>query len=99
MRPSDASSRAVLASNHDELAPIYSSADAFVFPGADLCDARMMDVSADDTVDAESLCLRDESGFKRADEIDRILDLEFRPGLERPIVESEQSSDAIKPGV
>ena len=51
----------------------------------DLADDWVVDVSADDAVDPAPLRLAGKLLLERADEIDRILDLELRPSGERPI--------------
>src|SRR5215472_11135828 len=54
-----------------------------------LVNRRMMNVTADDAVDAMTLSFRSQRAFEFADEIHGILDLQFRPFRQRPIRESE----------
>ena len=51
----------------------------------DLADRRVVDVAADDTLAVAPLRLLGERRLELADEGDRVLHLEFRPGGKRPV--------------
>src|SRR5579863_3570513 len=64
-----------------------------------LPDDRMMDMAADHAVDAAFPGFAGELLLERADEIHRILDLEFRPGRKRPVWQTERPARRVEMGV
>src|SRR5271170_4874736 len=58
-----------------------------------------MDMAADDAVDAALLGFACELLLKRADEIDRVLDLELRPGRKRPVGQAQRPPRGVEMGV
>src|SRR5690606_18137681 len=58
---------------------------------------RVVDMAADDAVDALAFRLGGQRFLEAADEIDGVLDLELRPGGEGPVGQAEPAADAIDP--
>ena len=83
------SSAAVVVLDHQR-AGFDEVAGVDVSDAVDLADDRVMDMAADDPVDAAALGFAGKLALERADEIDRVLDLELGPGRERPIGQAER---------
>src|SRR5262249_6243021 len=64
-----------------------------------LLNGGMMNVPADDAVDAVAVRFRRQSTFELADKIHGILDLQFRPFRQGPIGEAEQSAYLVEYGI
>src|SRR5262245_31408857 len=64
-----------------------------------VADHRVMDMAADDAVDAVTLRFGRDRALVLADEVDGVLDLELGPLRERPVGEAEPAADNVQRGV
>src|SRR6202022_3385827 len=65
----------------------------------DAADDRVMDMTADDAVDAPPPGLARKLRLERTDEIDRVLHLELCPRRERPVWQSQRPARGVEMGI
>ena len=80
----------------DDRAGFHEIAGIHIGHAVDVADRGMMDMAADDAVGAAPPGFAREFALETADEIDRVLHLELRPGRKRPVGKAEQAADAVE---